>query len=61
MPIEDVLYLGLVISSFATFAALLAYAEWTTRHATDSTPRRTQIKQDVPGYREEPASIRKAA
>jgi hypothetical protein len=61
MPVENILYLGLVISAFATFAAFLAYAEWTTRHAADNTPRRAQIKWNVPHHNEEPASTRKAA
>jgi len=61
MPVENILYLGLVISSFATFAALLTYAEWATRHAADSTPRRAQTKREPSHHRGEPALIRKAA
>jgi len=61
MSVENILYLCLVISGFATFAVLLAYAEWATRHAADSTPRRAQIKREASHYREDAASIRKAA
>ena len=61
MPLENILYLGLVISAFAVFAAVLSYAEWTTRHATDNRPRRRQLKPEASLPREEPASIRKAA
>ena len=61
MPVENILYLGLVISAFAVFAAVLAYAEWATRRAADKTPRRAHTKQEGSQRREEPASIRKAA
>lgn len=61
MPVENILYLGLVISAFAVFAALLTYAEWVTRRAASKTPRRTQIKREASHRREEPASTRKAA
>jgi hypothetical protein len=61
MPVENILYLGLVISAFAVFAALLTYAEWTTRRAAGKTPRRAQIKREAAHDREDSASIRKAA
>jgi len=61
MPVENILYLGLVISAFVVFAALLTYADWMTRRATNNTPRRAQTKREASHHREEPASIRKAA
>ena len=62
MPLENILYLGLVISAFVVFAAGLTYADWMTRRATNNTPRRAQTKRDVSRHhREEPVSIRKAA
>ena len=61
MPVEDILYLGLVISAFTVFAALLTYAEWVTRRAAGNPPQRAQIKREVSHDREDPASIRKAA
>jgi hypothetical protein len=61
MPVENILFLGLVISAFATFAALLTYAERVTRRVADKTPRRARIKREASHHREEPASVRKAA
>jgi hypothetical protein len=61
MPLESILYVGFVFSAFAVFAVVLSYAEWATRHATDDTPRRGQLKREESLHREEPASIRKAA
>lgn len=31
MPIENILFLSLVISAFAVFAASLSYAEWVSK------------------------------
>jgi hypothetical protein len=61
MPLESILYVGFVISAFAVFAAVLAYADWATRHATDNTPRRGQLNREASLHREESASFRKAA
>jgi len=61
MPVGNILYLGLVISAFVVFAALLTYAEWVTRRAARNTPRRAQIKREASHDREDSASIRKAA
>jgi hypothetical protein len=60
MPIESVLFVGLVIGALAEFAAVLTYAEWATRHATDDTPRRGQIKRDA-SVHNGAVSVRKAA
>ena len=61
MPVENIFFLGLVISAFALFAAVITYAEWMTRHVTTNTPRRAQIKREASHHGEGPASIRKAA
>ena len=61
MPVENVFYLGLVISAFVVFAALLTYADWVTRHAADKTPRRAQIKREASHDREDSVSLSKAA
>jgi hypothetical protein len=59
MPIESIMFVGLVIAALVEFAAVLSYAEWATRHATDDErPRRPQIKRD---QREEAIPVRKAA
>jgi hypothetical protein len=34
MPLESILFLGLVIGALVLFAAVLAYGDWTTRQAT---------------------------
>ena len=61
MPVESILFLGLVISALAVFAATLTYAEWATRQAASNTLPSAQIKREVSLQREEPASICKAA
>ena len=58
MPIESILFVGLVIAALVEFAAVLTYAEWATRHAMrDDTQRRAQTK----GQTEEAFPVRKAA
>jgi hypothetical protein len=32
MPLENALFLGLVLSAFTIFGLTLAYANWTTSH-----------------------------
>ena len=36
MPLENILYLSMVITAMVLFAAVLAYGEWVTRHAANS-------------------------
>jgi len=60
MPIESILFLGLVIAALTEFAAVLTYAEWATRHATDETPRRARAKREA-GLQSQEPPVRKAA
>jgi hypothetical protein len=59
MPIESIMFVGLVIAALVEFAAVLSYAEWATRHATDAKPRRARRGASV--HREESVATRKAA
>ena len=61
MPLESILYLAFVVAALAVFAAALTYADWATRHATDNTPRRAQIKRETSQGVEDTRSTRKAA
>ena len=61
MLVESVLYLGFVIAVLIEFAVVLAYAEWTTRHVVDATPRRAQSKRQAVIDRKETAPMRNAA
>ena len=61
MPIESILFLGLVAAALAVFTATLSYAEWATRHATDSKNTHEQSKANAPVGREPSATTRKAA
>ncbi|HXJ00505.1 MAG TPA: hypothetical protein VNH44_04735 [Micropepsaceae bacterium] len=38
MPLESVLFLALVLAALSVFAAVLAYAEWTTRKIAGTSP-----------------------
>jgi hypothetical protein len=46
MPIESILYLAFVLAAFGQFAAVLAYAEWATRHANDTAPTATRFEHE---------------
>lgn len=59
MPLESILYVGFVVAVLVEFAAVLAYAEWATRHAADN--RHGQIRREASLHGEEAVSIRKAA
>ena len=61
MPVENVFFLGLVISAFVAFAAVLTYAESVTRRATAHPPQSSQIKRQSSLHAEESTSVRKAA
>jgi len=61
MPFETILYLAFVVAVLAEFAAVLTYAEWATRHATDNTPRRAHIKREASQDGEDTRPISKAA
>ena len=61
MPIESVLFLGLVLTALAVFAAALSYAEWATRHATDAKVPRDGDTVNSSVAREQSATTRKAA
>ena len=51
MPLESILYLCLVVGTFAVFAIVLAYGDWATRQVTreavspsaDSSKAQTQV------------------
>ena len=61
MPLESILYVAFVVAALTQFAAVLAYAEWATRHASDDTPRRARHKREAASHRDETVAIRKAA
>ena len=61
MPLDSTLYLIFVVSMLTMFAVVLAYAEWATRQATSSRPRRAQPGRERAANHDKPVLVHKKA